>query len=372
MSCRFLLLSYDNSAAASPTCFEDAFLPDITGQADDDSNNSKPSYSTCDVGIGLYQWLRQSSSNADNSSWSNGGCVGYQESMLSRINDTSFSLARGFGVFAVLMSFVVLLWNLLLACIELNYLQVVLRRLCSLLLVMSCGMSFLLERSDVCASQFPSSTCKLEQGAMAMIAACILWLCDLIICGVWLRSPGGGFKLGMRRGRDDSTDRDEDDEEQARAAAETARNRYARAVQVFHPNDSHLQRISPSASADVRASRPSSPNQQSQSSTARDRDATARSSRTLPSPISSCFSYSVRSPDDSAGASPPSVSKRGRRSRVFQDEEEGEVSNQRKEDGETVGAAAASESRRTVTVDDAASKDQLEVILDNIERHIRS
>jgi hypothetical protein len=291
--------------------------------------------------------------------------------MLSRINDASFSLARGFGVFAVLMSFVVLLWNLLLSCIELNYLQVVLRRLCSLMLVLSCGMSFLLERSDVCASQFPSSTCRLEQGAMAMIAACILWLCDLIIVSVWIRSPSGVFKLGLRRGRDDSTDRDEDDEEQARVAAETARARYARAVQVFHPNDSHLQRISPASSADARTS-VCSPNQQPQSSTARDRNSTARSSRTLPSPISSCFSYSVRNPDESAGASPPSVSKRGKRSRVFMDGLEEQESIQQSKDGENTNSAAASPGRRAVTVDDAASKDQLEVILDNIERHIRS
>jgi hypothetical protein len=284
-------------------------------------------------------------------------------------------------VFAVLMSFVVLLWNFMLACIELNWIQVYLRRLCSFLLVVSCGLSFLLERSDVCSQHFPGSSCALDQGAMAMMAACILWFCDLLMASIWIKSSRAFFKPlqrrwpgRQRRRRDDSTDREDEDEELARAA------RYASAVKVYHPNDSHLQRISPTSGSADRASYQEQlpPASMSAAGTSLSGSSVAVSAaaasargggandptskgRLLPK-IPTSFSYAARNPDESAGASPPSKSTRisGRNRQQLQPQ----PSSNAKEEPES------SSPRNVVTVDDNSSKEQLEVILDNIERHL--
>jgi hypothetical protein len=388
MSCRFLKLTYDaataaaqaSSSSSSSGCFEEAFLPDITGQTDEGSNQEPQA--PCQVGIGMYQWLQQSSSSTSTTSsgsdaWSKGSCVGYQESMLAQISDLSFSLSRGFGVFAVLMSFVVLLWNVMLACIELNWIQVYLRRLCSFLLVVSCGLAFLLERSDVCSDHFPGSSCALDQGAMAMMAACILWFCDLLMTSVWIKSsrvwkPMQGRWNRRHRGREDLTDREDEDEELARAARAA---RYASAVTVYHPNDTHLQRISPTSGSADRASYQeqlppasmstgasfsgSSVAASAAAKSARNGDGASKGRIAIPT----SFSYAARNPDDSAGASPPSKSSRSAGRNRQQPQQQQSPSSTRDEHEVP--------SRRTVvTVDDASSKEQLEVILDNIERQL--
>jgi hypothetical protein len=195
ISCRFLRIQFTSTSG----CFEEAFQPySTTGNFESEETSS------CQAGVGLYQWLQPLPGKEEN--WSEGTCEGYQQTMLEILNqDPIFQVARGFGVFGVLLSFVIFFWHFFLACVELNRIQVYLLRACSFLAVTACGLTFLLHRSILC-NLFDQPSCQIDEGAMAMIAACILWTVDLLISVVWITPEN----IMM----DDSTDREEDDHKQ--------------------------------------------------------------------------------------------------------------------------------------------------------------
>ena len=150
--------------------------------------------------------------------------------MLDRLNDVTFQAARGVGVFAVLLAFVLFLWDLVLSCLQLNRLQVWLLRLCSLLAVVASGLTFLLNRSAVCGNgnvtslPFDNASCAMDQGALAMLAACLLWFGHLVVAAVWIRTP----KTTTASRAEDSTDRDCDDPAATAAIDPTTRQQQQR------------------------------------------------------------------------------------------------------------------------------------------------
>jgi hypothetical protein len=121
--------------SSSDGCFEDYFSIYGTKQADGEQQ-------LCTAGIGLFQWLKPYEDGSND--WTDGYCVGYQESMLSIIEDPIFDASRAFGTFAVLISFVVFLWVFMLSCLELNRIQSILLRILCFLGALTTGLGFLL------------------------------------------------------------------------------------------------------------------------------------------------------------------------------------------------------------------------------------
>jgi len=112
--------------------------------------------------------------------------------MLTEFSSVMFETARGFGVFAVLLCFVVVIWTTLLACIQLNRCQVWLYRLCAFGGVVATGMTFLMKMAPVCSSPAifdggAPQRCKIDHGGYAMIVASFMWFIVFIISVVWLK-----------------------------------------------------------------------------------------------------------------------------------------------------------------------------------------
>lgn len=145
------------------------------------------------VGAGLFQWLRpfdasdNSNSNGDSTSWSNGYCVGYQSTMLTALSDTAFETARGFAVFAVLLSVIVTIWSMLSACIVWNRIQIRLLNACLLAGAVCTGLTFLLKRASICQTAFTDRECSMDQGGLCLVAAVILWMAAFMISVIFFK-----------------------------------------------------------------------------------------------------------------------------------------------------------------------------------------
>ena len=139
--------------------------------------------------MGLFQWLRPNDVSSDGS-WKDGYCVGYQQSMLNALGeDDLFDVARGLGIFSVIISFVLLGWSFVMSCLELNWMQMILLRFCLFLACLTSGCSFLMKRTDLCETMFEeASECKLDQGGLAMITACVLWMIALLVAIIFMEA----------------------------------------------------------------------------------------------------------------------------------------------------------------------------------------
>ena len=261
--------------------------------------------------------------------------------MLDRLNDPTFQAARGVGVFAVLLAFVLFLWDFVLSCLQLNRLQVWLLRLCSLLAVMASGLTFLMNRSAVCGGTssalllFDHASCAVDQGALAMLAACLLWFGHLVVATVWIRTPKATSRY------DESTDRDDDPATNAAATDPTTRQQQRR-------DDVALK-------AHVLAIRARNGNQSNDGSKNGSRGF-GKSSRNRPSGESESILV---------GSDPEEVPRKPRS--WFGSRKSGAGD-------DAIGDGDAPRSQQTLTVDDVTSQEQLEVYLsrrlDAIEKHI--
>jgi len=167
------------------------------------------------VGVGLFQWLRPS----DVDDWSEGACTGYQQSVLEEVSDTMFETARGFGVFAVLLSFGVFIWCFFTACLSLNRFQIYIMRAIILLGTLCSGLTFLFTRSSLCTEAFLDRECQLDEGGLIMIAAVILWFVSFILSAVFFKRVD--YQVG-------GTVTSEEDQDKARLAGQIAASRKAR------------------------------------------------------------------------------------------------------------------------------------------------
>jgi hypothetical protein len=145
------------------------------------------------LGAGLFQWLRpfDASDGADGNGtggdWSDGYCVGYQSTMLTGISDTAFEAARGFAVFAVLLSVIVTLWSMLSACIMWNRIQIRLLNACLLAGAVCTGLTFLLKKAAICQTAFLDRECSIDQGGLMLVAAVILWMAAFVISVIFFK-----------------------------------------------------------------------------------------------------------------------------------------------------------------------------------------
>lgn len=213
-SCRMLILSFTSSEG----CFQEALsLYGDTSAAPDNANTTTNNAPTqCQASIGLYQWLQPASSD----DFKSGNCVGYEQTMLSILSDQSFEAARTFGVFSVLLSFVIFFWSLLLACIQLNRCQIWIFRCLCFFGTLSTGLTFLIQQSTICQSLFETESCKLDQGGLTMIAAFLFWFISFFIAQLWL-SPDTFLNTPMF----DVEDQFEQDKLKAQLAGTRARVR---------------------------------------------------------------------------------------------------------------------------------------------------
>jgi hypothetical protein len=134
--------------------------------------------------LGLFQWLSPFDVNA---AWSDGTCVGYQESMLAVLQDGTFDAARSFGVIAVLMGGICSVWAFVSSCIAWNWVQLLMLRCLLCVGTVACGLCFLMLQADVCHDALPTGSCELAEGGMVLIAGMILWVAAFLIAVVFLR-----------------------------------------------------------------------------------------------------------------------------------------------------------------------------------------
>ncbi|GKY90547.1 hypothetical protein MPSEU_000028400 [Mayamaea pseudoterrestris] len=205
-SCRLLVLTFDASGTGSEGgvgCFEEYFQihNDVSSGWDNSqsttNSNATSAATWCQVGMGLFQWMRPNeirsieSNSTSSSDWQDGYCVGYQQTMLDSLGDDDplFHVARGLGIFSVILSFVLLGWTFVMSCLELNWMQIFLLRLCCLMASLTSELSFLMKKTAICSSMFDATAnCKLDQGGLAMVTACILWLIALVMSIVFMES----------------------------------------------------------------------------------------------------------------------------------------------------------------------------------------
>jgi len=167
-SCRFEVINFTSNQG----CFQEYFnIYGTSGGVPQDGAVAQGS-ANCKVGVGLYQWLYQDNGKT----WPSGGyCLGYSESMRQAFTDHMFETSRAFGVFAVLLAVVVHIWSFSLSCLELNRYQLWLFRILCVSGFLSCSMTFLFGRSDLCTTLFLTRQCQLDEGGLVMVTACILW-----------------------------------------------------------------------------------------------------------------------------------------------------------------------------------------------------
>ena len=178
-SCRMMVVTFTSTQGG----FEETF-----SDRNDRQGETAARYK---VGAGLFQWLRPfdaSDANGDgNGDWSDGYCVGYQSTMLTALSDTPFETARGFAVFAVLLSVIVTLWSLLSACIMWNRIQIRLLNACLLAGAVCTGLTFLLKKAAICQTAFQDRECSIDQGGLMLVAAVILWLAAFVISVIFVK-----------------------------------------------------------------------------------------------------------------------------------------------------------------------------------------
>jgi len=176
-SCRFVVLEFTGT-----TTFEEAL-----------SDTARPGpVGLQKVGLGLFGWLR--AAVADGTDWSTGTCAGYTELMLDTMeSDTPFGVARIMAVLAVVLAVLLVLWTLLLFCLELmNTIQVVVYCALATMGAVFSGCTVLLKRSRWCTDAALYGTerapsCKLDEGALVLIAGLLLWISTALLGALFLR-----------------------------------------------------------------------------------------------------------------------------------------------------------------------------------------
>ncbi|GAX20887.1 hypothetical protein FisN_7Hh208 [Fistulifera solaris] len=172
-SCRFLVVTF-----VSETGDFETFFTNIQEAA-----SGRPT-ATHKVGIGLFQFLRPF---RQDSHWSDGSCAGYQETMLQEMSDTPFETARFFAVIAIVLSFILVIWELLMIFVEFNRLQISIFCFIAMLGTLCCGMTFMMMKSAICNTVFLESECEVDEGGLVMVAGSLLWFATMVLSAAFLR-----------------------------------------------------------------------------------------------------------------------------------------------------------------------------------------
>jgi hypothetical protein len=172
-SCRFLVVTF-----VSETGDFETFFTNIQEAA------SGRATTTHKVGIGLFQFLRPF---RQDSHWSDGSCAGYQETMLQEMSDTPFETARFFAVIAIVLSFIIVIWELCMIFVEFNRLQITIFCFIAMMGTLCCGMTFMVMKSAICNTVFLESECEVDEGGLVMVAGSLLWFATMVLSAAFLR-----------------------------------------------------------------------------------------------------------------------------------------------------------------------------------------
>lgn len=166
ISCRFAVVQFTSINNG----FEDAFSP----------RPVESSFLTqYRAAIGLFHWLRPISFDV---AFTQGSCVGYQDSMLNAISEPFFDVARGSAVFGFLLNGLAFFWVWSTACIEYRNIPALLLFLVCLSGSIATGLTFLLPfRSELCQGGIlDSAVCQIDQAGLVMSAASLFGMVSAV------------------------------------------------------------------------------------------------------------------------------------------------------------------------------------------------
>mmetsp|Transcript_32789 Transcript_32789/g.49423 ORF Transcript_32789/g.49423 Transcript_32789/m.49423 type:complete len:321 (-) Transcript_32789:179-1141(-) len=143
------------------------------------------------VSSGLYSWL----TSEDARRFDPNSCTGFNQRMLRGLKEPFFDAARLIGVVAVLLSFMMVVWAFLLSSLSVGKVEIILMKMCFLILAALLGSTFLILMSSLCNDVGDDTACTIDEGGLVGIAAVILWfVCFLITC-FFIKPPGEDLVL---------------------------------------------------------------------------------------------------------------------------------------------------------------------------------
>eukprot|EP00547_Thalassionema_nitzschioides_P000685 CAMPEP_0194214432 /NCGR_PEP_ID=MMETSP0156-20130528/15605_1 /TAXON_ID=33649 /ORGANISM="Thalassionema nitzschioides, Strain L26-B" /LENGTH=323 /DNA_ID=CAMNT_0038942675 /DNA_START=67 /DNA_END=1038 /DNA_ORIENTATION=+ len=178
-SCRFVFVSFISKWGD----IQDV-LPDVPVDGGDE-------YQLYKVSSGLYSWLTAK----DARRFDPNSCTGFNQQMLEGLKEPFFDSARLIGVVAVLLSFMMVVWVFLLSTLSVGKLEIILMKICFIILAVLIGNTFLVLNSSLCHDVAEDTECTIDEGGLVAIAAVILWfVCFLITC-FFIKPPGEDLAL---------------------------------------------------------------------------------------------------------------------------------------------------------------------------------
>lgn len=173
---------------------------------------------TYQVGLGLFTWLRPSFyvdgdddavTRAEVGNWREGSCAGYTTLQLDDLLEPMLDAVRIMGVLAVLLSFSVFLFSLMLSCLSLVAWQRCVMAGSCLVAAATNGLVLLFLSSDLCHSMGTDPTvtsqCAMDQGGLVAIASVILWVCAALLTFFFIepvQEPGLHDKMVAPQNKD--------------------------------------------------------------------------------------------------------------------------------------------------------------------------
>lgn len=209
VNCRFVVITFTSDTGDLEQYFS----------AGSNRGGNAGNSTTYKAAVGLYQWL---SPTDPSNNWSIGSCVGYEQTMLDVIGgDKNFEVSRTFAVFAVLTGIMLVGWSYLMACLDMNNIQVYLLLGMAFIGMLSTALTFLFHQSALCQTEFLTHECKIDQGGLVMIAAVFFWLVTFVIAVTFVLPT---VRAAYRDGAIVSFDR-EDAHDEAKLAGDKERGR---------------------------------------------------------------------------------------------------------------------------------------------------
>lgn len=159
-------------------------LPDVPEEGGDE-------YQLYKVSSGLYSWL----TSKDARRFDPNSCTGFNQDMLEGLKEPFFDAARLIGVVAVLLAFMMVVWVFLLSTLSVGKMEIILMKLCFIILSALIGSTYLIFLSSLCHDVGEDTECTIDEGGLVAIAAAILWfVCFLMTC-FFIKRPGEDLVL---------------------------------------------------------------------------------------------------------------------------------------------------------------------------------
>ena len=165
-TCRFVVLTYETSFGNFAQMFVNPGAGDSVIQYQ--------------IAAGLFSWL-QPYIRDGTSIWNDGRCTGYTRLQTEGFGDTLFEGSRVLAIVSVLVSVVVLVWVILLACLSLGKWYIRLLSTVLAIVTLSNALTFLVLGSGLCTNVGDNTSCSLDEGGLVGVASVICWAVATII-----------------------------------------------------------------------------------------------------------------------------------------------------------------------------------------------